>query len=188
MKNRALRISAVLFLVISITISAHAQQCLVVRSAEGHRFRNAMVAGVLTGGIGLALGGAFGGGKYEYVDGMNFPAPKLKYNGGELQKLQQQGVHIVVINKKAQSDETKAARESCKDFIQQAQQAAAATRTTVPVQSTPTQEIVGQHDATPTTTPVHGVNFEPTSVPQQESLGDAARRAREQKEQTNKNQ
>ena len=84
-------------------------QCLIVRSAEGHRFRNAMIAGALTGGIGLAAGAATGGGRFEYVDSFNLSNTKLKYKGGDIQKLQKEGVHVVVINKKATADETKSA-------------------------------------------------------------------------------
>jgi hypothetical protein len=72
-----------------------------------------MIAGALTGGIGFAAGAAFGGAKYEYVDSFNLKDTKLKYKGSELQKLQQGGTHVVVINKKATADETKSARESC---------------------------------------------------------------------------
>lgn len=107
------RIAALLFLAALLVSTGFAQQCLIVRSAEGHRFRNSMIAGALTGGIGFAAGAASGGAKYEYVDSFRMTNTKLKYKGGELQKLQQQGVHIVVVNKKATADETKSARESC---------------------------------------------------------------------------
>src|ERR1700732_3096036 len=45
-------------IVLALTLSASAQssQCLIVRSAEGHRFRNSMIAGALTGGMGVATG------------------------------------------------------------------------------------------------------------------------------------
>jgi hypothetical protein len=115
------------------------RQCLIVRSAEGHRFRNMMVAGVLTGGIGLAAGGIMGGAKYEYVDAMNVPKFKVKYKGSELQKMQSEGVHVIVINKKAQSDETASARQSCKDFVQGIQSVPqpAAAPAAVPATSAP---------------------------------------------------
>ncbi|MGA3293777.1 MAG: hypothetical protein ABSE45_07315 [Candidatus Acidiferrales bacterium] len=89
--------------------------CLIVRQAEGHRFRNSMIAGALTGGIGFAAGAASGGAKYEYVDSLHFSNTKLKYDGKELQKLQESGVHIVTVSKKATGDEIKDARESCRE-------------------------------------------------------------------------
>lgn len=92
------------------------KQCLIVTSAEGHRFRNSMIAGVLTGGVGLAAGLAFSGGRYDYRDSYNLPPSdvKMKYKGPELQKLQQNGVHIIVVNKKDKTgDEVKDARTAC---------------------------------------------------------------------------
>ena len=73
-----------------------------------------MIAGALTGGIGFAAGAASGGAKYEYVDSFKFNNTKLKYSGKELQKLQEGGVHVVTVSKKATGDEIKDARESCK--------------------------------------------------------------------------
>jgi len=95
---------------------APAKPCLIVTSAEGHRFRNAMIGGVLTGGVGLAAGAAFSGGRYEYRDSFNLPQSdmKAKYKGPELQKLQQNGVHVVVVDKKDKTGaEVKDARVSC---------------------------------------------------------------------------
>jgi hypothetical protein len=74
-----------------------------------------MIAGALTGGIGFAAGAASGGAKYEYVDSLHFSNTKLKYDGKELQKLQESGVHIVTVSKKATGDEIKDARESCRE-------------------------------------------------------------------------
>jgi ABC-type hemin transport system substrate-binding protein len=88
--------------------------CLIVRQAEGHRFRNSMIAGALTGGIGFAAGAASGGAKYEYVDSYNMSGTKPKYKGSELQQLQQQGVHVVTVSKKASGEELSGARDSCK--------------------------------------------------------------------------
>lgn len=96
-----------------------ASQCLIVTSAEGHRFRNAMVAGVLTGGIGLAAGAAFGGGRYEYRDAFNLPASevKTKYKGPELQKLEQSGVHVIVVDKHDKTGaEVRDTRASCQSL------------------------------------------------------------------------
>lgn len=90
--------------------------CLIVTSAEGHRFRNSMIAGALTGGIGFAVGAASGGAKYEYRDSYNLPASdvKVKYKGTELQHLEQSGVHIIVVDKKDKTGaEVKDARTAC---------------------------------------------------------------------------
>jgi hypothetical protein len=117
MKN----VIVIALMLISFAASAFAQdkQCLIVTSAEGHRFRNAMIAGALTGGIGLAAGAVFSGGRYEYRDSFNL-APgevKVKYKGPELQKLQQQGVHVIVVDKKDKTDAgVKDARASCQSL------------------------------------------------------------------------
>lgn len=95
--------------------SGQTQSCLIVRQAEGHRFRNSMIAGALTGGIGFVAGAASGGAKYEYVDSFKLPKTELKYSGKELEKLQGDGVHIVTVSKKASADEIKDARESCRE-------------------------------------------------------------------------
>ncbi len=92
------------------------KQCLIVTSAEGHRFRNSMIAGVLTGGIGLVAGAAFSGGRYEYRDSYSLPASdiKVKYKGPELQGLEQKGVHVIVVDKKDKTGaEVKDARAAC---------------------------------------------------------------------------
>lgn len=95
---------------------AQPKPCLIVTSAEGHRFRNSMIAGALTGGVGLAAGMAFSGGRYEYRDAYGL-APsdvKVKYKGEQLQKLEQHGVHVIVVNKKDKSGvEIKDARTAC---------------------------------------------------------------------------
>jgi len=104
----------------NFSVLVAAQSCLVVRQAEGHRFRNSMIAGALTGGVGLAAGLAFSGAKYEYVDAYNVPNPKMKYKGDELQKLQANGTHIIIVEKAKKgvstADEVKDARESCKSI------------------------------------------------------------------------
>jgi hypothetical protein len=100
------------------TPAAPARQCLIVTSAEGHRFRNSMIAGALTGGIGFVAGAAFSGGRYEYRDSINMQPSevKMKYKGPELQKLQQNGIHVVVVDKKDKTgEEVKAARASCQE-------------------------------------------------------------------------
>lgn len=162
------KILALLFLSTLIVSTGFAQQqCLIVRSAEGHRFRNSMIAGALTGGIGFAAGAAFGGGKYEYVDSFHMDGTKLKYKGGELQKLQQEGVHIVVINKKATADETKSARESCAALGE------APKSNPVPA-STASAPAAPQ---SPTPAPTQAAQPQPQAQPT--SLGEIARKNRE---------
>ena len=129
---------AVMLIVLALTLSLSAQssQCLIVRSAEGHRFRNSMIAGALTGGIGFAAGAAFSGAKYEYADSFNMAITKQKYKGKELEKLQSQGVHVIVVNKKTASTEMDSARNSCKGIATptlQTAQAPALTPAVTPV-------------------------------------------------------
>ncbi len=164
------RLLTIISLALASILPVHAlnNECLIVRNAEGHRFRDSMIAGVLTGGVGFVAGAAFGGAKYEYVDSFNVPDTKMKYKGGELQKLQQSGVHIIVVNKKATSDEMQSARTSC---------SAPAIPSVVPVsasQSSPTQPA-----AQPTLQPA--VSTSTTTIYQEQSLGDAARQAKAQK-------
>jgi hypothetical protein len=155
------------------TASSHPAECLIVTSAEGHRFRNSMIAGALTGGIGLAAGAAFSGGRYEYRDSFNVPASeiKTKYKGPELQKLEQEGVHVVVVNKKdTTGSEVASARASCQSMITPTPAPAApmvqpspqASPSTAPAVQAPAQ-------GSPTTAPVQTLMPTPvattTSVP-----------------------
>jgi hypothetical protein len=143
------QILSVMLIVLALTLSLSAQssQCLIVTSAEGHRFRNAMIAGALTGGIGLAAGAVFSGGRYEYRDSFNLPPGEVqvKYKGPELTKLQQHGVHVIVVNKKDKTgEEVKDARTSCQSLTApaptastqaQAVQAPALTPVSAPVKA-----------------------------------------------------
>ena len=77
-----------------------------------------MIAGALTGGVGFVAGAAFSGGRYEYRDSVNMPPSevKMKYKGPDLKKLQQNGIHVIVVDKKDRTgDEVKAARASCQE-------------------------------------------------------------------------
>lgn len=155
-----------------------ADQCLIVRSAEGHRFRNSMIAGALTGGIGFAAGAAFSGAKYEYADSFNLTSTKTKYSGKELEKLQRTGVHVIVVNKKTASVEMDSARSSCKSAVSVAVAGAIAvpdaTNSVAPqapqtaplpaVQETPQEEQVRAER-----------NTETASSAQDDSLGTAAK-------------
>ena len=166
-------IVGLLILASILQVKAASNECLIVRSAEGHRFRDSMIAGALTGGIGFAAGAAFGGAKYEYVDSFNLTDTKLKYKGGELKKLQEAGVHIIVINKKATSDETQSARASCTGATPSAP--AAIVPVSAPAQPAPALQ--------PTQQPTVQPAVSQTSIYQEQSVGEAARQARTQKAQ-----
>ena len=65
-------------LAFALPLSAQSSQCLIVRSAEGHRFRNSMIAGALTGGIGFAAGESSAPGlpvMSSQPDGLGVPGP-----------------------------------------------------------------------------------------------------------------
>jgi hypothetical protein len=158
----------VLLLLASIVSQAANDQCLIVRSAEGHRFRNSMIAGALTGGIGFAAGAAFSGAKYEYADSFNMTSTKPKYKGKELEQLQRSGVHVIVVNKKTASSEMDSARNSCKSIAPVAAPAPVAAVSPAPAPAS--SPAVPQQSNTQTIS-----NSEP-------SLGEAARQAKAQKE------
>ena len=144
-------------LALTLSLSAQSSECLIVRSAEGHRFRNAMIAGALTGGIGLAAGAAFSGAKYEYADSYNLTATKPKYSGKELEKMQSAGVHVIVVNKKTASAEMDSARNSCKSSgvpTPQAVPAAAAPQAAPAPTVTPVSAPATQAVQPPAVTPV----------------------------------
>jgi hypothetical protein len=162
-------VGVILVLLTSIASEAASDQCLIVRSAEGHRFRNSMIAGALTGGIGFAAGAAFSGAKYEYADSFNLPSTKPKYKGKELEELQRSGVHVIVVNKKTASAEMDSARNSCRSV------APAVAPAPVPTAAvTPLAAVSSVQTSTPAVAP---------SVTQEPSLGDAARQAKGQKQQ-----
>jgi hypothetical protein len=88
-----------------------------VTSAEGHRFRNSMIAGALAGGVGFVAGLALSGGRYEYRDSYNLPPSdvKTKYKGPQLQEMQKGGVHVIVVDKKDKTGaEVRDARAACR--------------------------------------------------------------------------
>jgi hypothetical protein len=143
----------------------------IVRSAEGHRFRNSMIAGALTGGVGFAAGAAFSGAKYEYADSFNIPSTKPKYKGKELEELQRTGVHVIVVNKKTASAEMDSARNSCKSMAPVA----------TPVATAPVPA-VSPAPATASTPAVAPSNSQVIST-SEPSLGEAARQAKAHKEQ-----
>jgi len=126
-----------------------------------------MIAGALTGGIGFAAGAAFSGAKYEYADSFNLPSSKPKYNGKELEKLQRDGVHVIVVNKKTASAEMDSARNSCKSV--------APVAAPIPVAAVSPAPASSPAIAQPS-------NAQTTSTPEP-SLGEAARQAKAQKEQ-----
>jgi len=164
------RLMGLMFLLMASIVSQAANdQCLIVRSAEGHRFRNSMIAGALTGGIGFAAGAAFSGAKYEYADSFNMTSTKPKYKGKELEELQRSGVHVIVVNKKTASTEMDSARNSCKSLAPVAVAAPAPVAAVAPAPAS--SPAVPQPPTTQT-----------ISTPEP-SLGEAARQAKAQKEQ-----
>ncbi len=53
------------------------------------------------------------GSKYDYVDSVRYQTAKLKYGGGDLQAIQDSGVHIIILNNKYPSTDLDSARSSC---------------------------------------------------------------------------
>jgi len=53
------------------------------------------------------------GAKYDYVESFGLVS-KMSYNGKELQKLQGDGVKVVVLQNKYSSEDLEGARKSCK--------------------------------------------------------------------------
>jgi hypothetical protein len=99
----------VLLLLLSGFCFAQTDQCLIVKQNKGHRVRNGFLFGV--GGLVLSKGERF-----EYVESFNFPNARMKYRGDELQRINDEGVHVIVVNESS-SEEINAARQACKDYI-----------------------------------------------------------------------
>jgi hypothetical protein len=53
------------------------------------------------------------GAKFDYVDAVNFRLIKTAYTGKDLQKLQAQGVHVIVLNENFAAADLEAARKAC---------------------------------------------------------------------------
>jgi membrane-associated protease RseP (regulator of RpoE activity) len=53
------------------------------------------------------------GSKYDYVDSIDYESRRMKYGAKDLQKVQDSGVHVIILNKNFASDDLKAARASC---------------------------------------------------------------------------
>lgn len=88
----------VVLLLCSLASAEEAKPCLLVRPTEGIQ----TIAGRI-------------GGKYEYVDSVNlaFSDQKMNYKKSQLEKLQKQGVHIVLVPRDAVRNQIQQARESC---------------------------------------------------------------------------
>src|SRR5438093_12397591 len=97
----------VLMLMLSGFCFASNDQCLILKQNKGHRVRNGFLFGV--GGLVLSKGERF-----EYVEAFNFPNAKMKYKGDELQRINDDGVHVIVVNESS-ADEINAARQACRD-------------------------------------------------------------------------
>ena len=55
------------------------------------------------------------GAKYDLVDSANYKPEKIAYKGKELQALEKQGVHIIVLEKNYKPESLDAARKSCQE-------------------------------------------------------------------------
>jgi hypothetical protein len=53
------------------------------------------------------------GAKYDLVEAVRVPAPKMSYRGKELEALQAEGVHVIVLDTHYKPEELAAARQSC---------------------------------------------------------------------------
>jgi hypothetical protein len=99
----------VLMLLLSGFCFARNDQCLILKQNKGHRVRNGFLFGV--GGLVLSKGERF-----EYVEAFNFPNARMKYKGDELQRINDDGVHVIVVNESS-ANEISAARQACRDYV-----------------------------------------------------------------------
>ena len=58
------------------------------------------------------------GAKYDLVDTVNYKAEKVAYKGKEIQEVQKQGVHVIVLEKRAASEDVESARKACREGTQ----------------------------------------------------------------------
>ena len=172
--------------------AAPSKQCLLVYFDGGHRMLGYFVAGV---------GGALlSGGKYRYLDNVNMTNVKMVYKGSELQNLQKQGVHVYLMNKGANEHEMIDAHNSCVASQPAAPATAAPTPAPAPAAApastvAPPASVAPVVVPTPPPTPAAPVAYtqqddvrvEPATqttaqpVNEAESLGDAARHAKQRK-------
>ncbi len=54
------------------------------------------------------------GANYDYVDSVNYTA-KPKYKGKELQQVQAQGVHVIILERNYKQENLDAARKACRE-------------------------------------------------------------------------
>jgi hypothetical protein len=54
------------------------------------------------------------GANYDYVDNVNYQAPKMSYKGKELQQLESNGVKVIVLNNNYTSSDLQVAQQSCR--------------------------------------------------------------------------
>lgn len=90
-----MRIVAAL-LILTGCLFAEDRPCLLVRPTEGFEYM-----------------GKRWGSKYEYVDSFKMTQPKMSYKKSDLEKLQGQGVHVVLVPRDAVRDQISQARDSC---------------------------------------------------------------------------
>jgi hypothetical protein len=57
------------------------------------------------------------GASYDYVDNVNYPNPRMSYKGKALQKIETNGVKVVVLNDKFTSSDLQVAQQSCHGVV-----------------------------------------------------------------------
>jgi hypothetical protein len=90
-------------------VAPAAKSCLIVKH-KGTVGRRLMWTALI--GVPIAPGS-----KYDYVDSIDLPSSKLTYHGDELEKMQQDGIHVVVLNNKFAASDLDEARKSCRESI-----------------------------------------------------------------------
>jgi len=92
-------------LAVAVPSSAESNPCLIVKH-KGTVGRRLIWFALI--GVPIAPGS-----KYDYVDSIDYESRRLKYGAKDLQKVQDSGVHVIILNKNFVTDDLKAARASC---------------------------------------------------------------------------
>jgi len=111
-----MKVPACIILAVALCATASAQtdqpeavkKCLIVKH-KGTIGRRLMFTALI--GVPIAPGS-----KYDYVDSINLAAQKLAFSGKDLQKIQTDGVHVIVLNNKYTSTDLQDARKACGGF------------------------------------------------------------------------
>jgi hypothetical protein len=89
--------------------TAKATGCLIVKH-KGTVGRRLMWTALI--GVPIAPGT-----KYDYVDSLQMASTKTSFKGKELQEMESQGTHVIVLNDHFQTSDLQAALESCKTSL-----------------------------------------------------------------------